>query len=506
MSFVKHGLALPLGRITVLGIDLAKSGLVASGDGELRSALGALRSWWVWLIVATLVGGVAAFAYAQTQEREYRSSASLYVTSGSDNNSQTAYQGSLASQQRIKSYQDLATSEAVLDAASANLRGSESSDEIRQGLVATSNVDTVVLNLTVTRTSPQEAARVVNAVANAMSTYVQKLETPLPGARPLAKLTVVTPGKVEPKAVSPRVKRDILVGAVAGLLIAALFVLAYSRLTSRLSVESDILALGLSPVIAAVPADPLLRKRGLISFDDGASAAAEAYRKLRTNLTFANVDHPPRSILVTSAVAIEGKTTTAMNLAGALVETGSRVVLVDADLRRPQVNARTGLVGDVGFTNFLRGDAALNDLVQPTQVEGLWVLASGPRPPNPAELVASKRAEQAVAELSESFDYVIIDSPPVLPVTDAVVLSQWVDGVLLVVRSGSSKAADLGDAHEQVSSSHTPVIGFVLTGTPAVKGRYGYYGISPKRKRSFMRAGRPKAIEQVLEPKRTSKH
>lgn len=476
------------------------------GD-SLRQVAKAFRRGWLAVLVGLLLGGGSAFIYSESQTPEYAATATLYVTSGTDDNTSTAYQGSLASQQRVTSYSKLVDSDAVLREAleTAGLR--ISLPEAKSAMSSSTSLDTVLLNITATTPSQFESSALANAVSSAMTAYVARLETPSGGGQPLAKLTLVTPASTSGDRVAPLTARNTVVGLVLGAAIAALAVIAYARFSSRVRDEADIADASDIPVVASVPSDNLLKARGLIDFGQGASAAAEAFRKLRTNLTFTNVDNPPRAIVVTSAIAVEGKTTTAMNLAAALVEAGSRVVLVDADLRRPQVNSRSGLIGDIGLTNFLRGDGSLNDLVQPTQLEGLWVLASGPKPPNPAELLASKRAEQAIEELKVSFDYVIVDSPPVLPVTDAVVLSQWADGVLLVARSGSSKIGDLADAFEQISGSQTPVMGFVLTEAPAAKARYGYYAINSKQKRSlFGRSSEPKAMEEVLEPKTPSKH
>ncbi|MCX6469609.1 MAG: polysaccharide biosynthesis tyrosine autokinase [Corynebacteriales bacterium] len=480
----------------------------ASIDGDgVREVITALRRGWLAVVALAVVVGAIALGYSVLQTPEYQATATLYVTSGTEDTSSSAYQGSLASQQRVASYTKLVTSEAVVRQAleSANLR--ISSDEAKADLSAAATAETVLLTISATNSNKAVAENLANAVATAMTSYVSRLETPSGGGQPLAKLTLVSPASAGDNPVTPKTTRNVALGVVVGLLLGVLGVLIRARYSNKVREEADIARISESPVVGSIPTDETLTQKGLIDFRDGATAAAESFRKLRTNLTFTNVDNPPRIVLVTSAVAVEGKTTTAMNLAASLVEAGRRVVLVDADLRRPQINARSGVIGDVGFTNWLRGDGELEDLVQPSNVDGLWILASGPHPPNPAELLGSKKASTALSELASSFEYVIVDSPPVLPVTDAVVLSQWVDGVLLVARANSTKLGDLSDAHEQITGSQTPVIGFVLTDAAAAKGRYGYYAISQTGKKSwFGRSAEPKAIEQVLEPKRKPKH
>ncbi len=477
-----------------------------NGGGEsVREVVSVLRRGWLPVVAAAVIVGLLALVYSVLQTPQYQGTATLYVTSGADDNSQTAYQGSLASQQRVTSYTKLVNSDAVVQQAITDGDLKLSIDDAKSKLSASTTTDTVLLNITATDSSRAMASDLANAVAKSMTSYVARLETPSGGGQPLAKLTVVTPANAGDNAVTPKTTRNVALGIVVGLLIGLLGVLARARFSNTIENESDIAAVSDAPVLGAIPADERLKEKGLIEFKGGATPAAEAFRKVRTSLTFANVDNPPRIILVTSPVAVEGKTTTAMNLAAALVETGKKVVLVDADLRRPQVNQRSGVLGDVGFTSYLRGDGDLSELVQASSVEGLKVLASGPQPPNPAELLASKRAGVALTELAASFDYVIVDSAPVLPVTDAVVLAQWVDGIVLVARSGNTKFGDLGDAFDQLAGSQTPVIGFVLTEAPTSKGRYGYYAVNPAKKKSFFGRNRePKAIEDVLEPEQAT--
>jgi capsular exopolysaccharide synthesis family protein len=319
---------------------------------------------------------------------------------------------------------------------------------------------------------------------------------------------VVTPANPSDTPVTPRTKRNTALALVVGLLLGVATVFGRERYNNKIRDEDEVASVTNSPVLAAVPSDDLLKKQGLIDFGSGATLAAEAYRKLRTNLSFTSVDYPSRRIVVTSALAAEGKTTTAMNLAAALAETGKRVVLVDADLRRPQVNHRTGKMGDVGLTNYLKGDGQLTDLLQQSEVRGLQILASGPQPPNPAELLGSKKAGQGIENLSAMFDYVIIDSPPLLPVTDAAVLAQWADGVLLVARANQSRLPDIAAAIEQLDAVQAKLIGVVLTDMPTRGGayKYGYYYSSsdivkkPGFFGRFRKAPKHQDIEAALEP------
>ena len=482
------------------------------GRDTLRLAAQSAKRGWVAILLTSLLFGVVGLGASIAQAPVYESTATLYVTSGSEDTAQTAYQGSLASQQRVTSYTKLVDSDAVLSQALDPDPLGLSVASAKEAVSATSTPETVLLNISARSEEPATAAALANAVAQSMTVYVNRLETPSAGGAALAKVTIVTPASEADSPISPRTTRNTLLALLLGGLLGICGVLIRDRYNTKIRDEGEFADITDAPVLASVPSDSLLKDRGLIDFGSGATLAAESYRKLRTNLSFTSVDKPFRRIIVTSAMAAEGKTTTAINLAAALAETGKRVVLVDADLRRPQVNHRTGRMGDIGFTNYLKGDGRMTDLLQETDTENLWVLASGPQPPNPAELLGSKRAGQGVAELTAEFDYVIIDTPPVLPVTDAAVMAQWADGVLLVARSNQTRLPDITAAIDQVNAVQAPLIGVVLTDVPSRGGayKYGYYYSStvaakPGRfGKLFARNARHQQIETVLEPAPTN--
>lgn len=485
------------------------------GGEAFRHGLRIFKGGWVIILVVTVICGAAGLGFSLLSDPVYRSTTTLYVTSGSDSSSQSTYQDSLAAQQRVTSYTKLVASDAVVRDAIGSGPLTLTLGQAKAALSATTSPETVLLNVSARSENRDTAAELANAVARSMTEFVRDLETPSGGGDPLAKLTVVTPAEPSDTPISPRTKRNTALAVLFGLVLGVAAVFARDRFNNRVQSEEQLGSITKSPVLAAVPSDDLLKKQGLIDFSSGATLAAEAYRKLRTNLSFTRIDNPSRRIVVTSALAAEGKTTTAMNLAAALAETGKRVVLVDADLRRPQVYHRTGGMGDVGFTNYLKGDGSMADLLQPSEVDGLQILASGPQPPNPAELLGSKKAGQGIENLSAMFDYVIIDSPPLLPVTDAAVLAQWADGVLLVARANQSRLPDVAAAIEQLAAVQAELVGVVLTDVPTRGGayKYGYYYTSSdvmKKPGFFSRFSKTKThdhqdIEVALEPAPTSK-
>lgn len=214
----------------------------------------------------------------------------------------------------------------------------------------------------------------------------------------------------------------------------------------------------------------------VVTHRDPGAAASEAFRVLRTNLQFLGLDKPLKSIVVTSATPGEGKTTTLGNLAAAFAQTGANVCLVDADLRRPMIAKTFGAENWSGLTTALIGQAALEDCLQKSNVPGLTVLPSGPIPPNPAELLGSSRMAKLLAELEQRFDMVLVDTPPVLAVTDAALLAPRVGGVLMVVRSRGVARQQVNRAKEALEAVKANVLGVVLGDVDAEdRSGYNYY-------------------------------
>ncbi len=222
------------------------------------------------------------------------------------------------------------------------------------------------------------------------------------------------------------------------------------------------------------------------------SVVGEAYRILRTNLQFLSLDKPLRHLVVTSAVPGEGKTLTAANLAVVEAQAGKKVIAVDADLRRPALHRRFELPGNTGLTTWLAGGAQLPDMLQPTVLPNLHLLASGPIPPNPAELLGSSRMQELMAQLSDAADLIIWDTPPAIVVSDASVLATRADGTLLVVRAAQEPYFSVKRAKEQLQQVGARILGVVLDAVPSGGGSdyyhshyhyYYYYGGQHRKKR-----------------------
>lgn len=444
------------------------------GDSIGEVLLSVRERWWV-VAICSLAVGILALGVSLAQSPIYRATTTLYVTASGGDNAAAAYQGSMASQQRVSSYTKLVTSDAVVRSAIRTSGESLSVDEAKRSLSSVASTETVLLSVSFNSTSAEQAAIIANAVSESMVDYVANLETPSGGGPPLAKLTVVTPASVPSSPVSPKVSRNVAMGVLVGFVFGLVGILFAARFRTKIVTVEELEAAASLPVLASIPDDEALVSTSIVSFGFGSSRAAEGFRKLRTSLSFASVDSPANSVVVTSAVAGEGKTTTAINLACALAETGRRVVLVDADLRRPRVAERLGLTSAVGLTDCLSSGGNPENFVQSTAIESLYVLASGSVPPNASELLESAKSGELFAALRELYDNVIVDSAPVLPVSDSLALSKWVDGTIIVAMKGFSKSRDVWSACNELARSGSRIVGAVFTAADPIEGyRYEY--------------------------------
>jgi non-specific protein-tyrosine kinase len=213
----------------------------------------------------------------------------------------------------------------------------------------------------------------------------------------------------------------------------------------------------------------------LITLTDPRSPVSEAYRTLRTNLSFYSLDNPIRSLVVTSPASGEGKSLTAANLAVTMAQSGRRTILVDCDLRRPTLHSLFELQSEPGLTNMVLEEGSTAPLQQ-TSVENLWLLSSGPKPPNPADLLGTRKIDQVIESLLGMAEMLLFDAPPVLAVTDAAVLGGKVDGVLLVIHAGKTRREHAERAKELLEKAKVRVVGTALTNAPRDSSVGGYYG------------------------------
>ena len=308
-------------------------------------------------------------------------------------------------------------------------------------------------------------------------------------------LAILEPAVAPDNPIGPRPLQNAFMAAMVVLLFvtAIAFVAEYLNDAPRDSSDIDDV-LGL-PTLGTIERMPGGNKRAgmyrLVTLLYPRSRVAESYRILRTNLEFASIDQPVRTVLVTSAMPSEGKTVTASNLAVAMAQAGKRVLLVDADVRKPGIHDLFNLANTRGLTELLRNPTlSHSSLIQATDAEGLAILSAGAIPPNPAEILASQRMRALVATLTGSYDLIIFDSPPLEVVTDAALLSSYLNGTVLVVEARRGRRSHLRNAREALTKANANVMGVVLNGLkPSARGDYGGYYVAddevPGRTRSI---------------------
>lgn len=453
---------------------------------NLQDFVGLLRSRWITVVVTTMLGVLAAVVLSLVTTPLYQASTRLFVSTTSGSSLSDIYQGNRLSQERVVSYAQLLMGQTLAQRTVDKLGLDLSAQELQANVKASVKPDTVLIDVHVLDASPVRARDIANTLSDEFVAMVRELETPPgTGVSPDARVVVEQRASIPSDPVVPKSARNIAaglgLGLVLGIGIATLRDALDNTVKSREALE-DIANVGL---VGSIPLDKERRNQAAISFDTDNSAIAEAFRKLRTNLQFLAVDNPPRIIVLTSSMPSEGKSTTAINVALALAEGERSVVLVDGDMRRPTLAKYLDLVGSVGFSTVLSGRASLDDALQKTRFPGLTVLTSGAIPPNPSELLGSQAARKLLSELRSQFDYVIVDSTPLLAVTDAAILAAGADAVLIMTRFGQTKREQLAHAVGSLESVGAPLLGAVFTMMPT-RGRstysYTYYGLeNPQR-------------------------
>lgn len=462
---------------------------------ELRDYLAIVRKRWTIIALVTVVAvGLAALATALATP-VYDARAQVYVSISNAGSTNDLLQGSSYTQRQVKSYTALITTPRVLQPVIDDL-GLEMTPEDLAGTVSADfPPDTSLINIHARHPEPQMAAEIANELAQSLAGVVDELERPDEGISPVA-ISTVREASAPTAPASPQPARNMVLGLLLGL--AAGFALAVLRqvLDTRVRTADDIRALTDASVMTVVPEDSGSTSR-LPVRDEPASIVAEAFRRLRTNLQFLDTAEPLEAIVVTSSIPGEGKSTVAANLAITLADAGSRVVLVDADLRRPSVAEYLGIEGSVGLTTVLIGQASLEDVVQPWGGGNLQVLPSGQVPPNPSEMIGSRAMAWVLAELRRRYDVVIIDTPPLLPVTDAAILARIANGALLVAGTHNAHRNQVLESLGSLEAVGARVLGLIVNRVQRQQSEaYAYYGADEtqppvRRRRAVGRAASP---------------
>lgn len=472
---------------------------------ELRDYAKIVRKNWAGVVAAALLGVILGIGVSLLMTSKYESTSQVYVSVRStDEATSDLVQGSNFAQQAVSSYMEIATSAIVLEQVVEELALEESVQTLSSKITVTSPADTVLMDITVTDSDPQRAAEIANVTGAVLSDVVEnEIEISSGDNTGPVQIETIQPGVVPEDPVSPRVTLNGVLGLLIGLAVGFGLAILRAVLDTRFHSLNDLGSAFDAPILGGIAHDPEADKRPLIVHSDHKNPRAESFRSLRTNLGFVATESGTRVFTVSSSVADEGKTTTAANLAIALAETGASVVLIDADLRVPSVANIMGIEGGIGLTDVLIDQAELRDVMQPWGREELSILPAGRVPPNPSELLGSQAMQRVLQTLGETNDYVLVDTPPLLPVTDAAVVSGFATGMILVAAAGSTKQHEVEEAVETLETSGVRLLGLVATKLPTkgpdsyARGLYSYgYGVedepvTSERKKANPRRAKP---------------
>ncbi|RKT78476.1 capsular exopolysaccharide synthesis family protein [Terracoccus luteus] len=449
---------------------------------DLGQYVAALRKRWLLSLALMALGAVGAFGVARSTPPSYQATAKVFVSLSSADSPGELVQGSTYIKNVVESYAALANLPVVLDPIIEDLGLDTSAKSLSTSIAADSPLNTNIIDIQATSGDPQMASRLANAVARQLSTAVTELSPTNGTTRQGVTVNVVAPAAVPTFASAPRTKIMVLTGAGLGLALGMALSLALAFLDTRVRDPRDVESLQeTAAVLGTIPMQPRRKHTPLATLVDPLSPRSEAYRRLQTNLSYIDASSPLQVIVVTSATLGEGKTSTAVNLAIALGETSRRVLLIDGDLRRPSVAASMGLEGAAGLTTVLIGRADVADVVQPMGRMHVDVLASGEVPPNPHQLVESDAMRRVVEQARQRYDVIVIDAPPVLPVSDAAVLSRLADAALVVVGCKRVRRSDVRDALRDLTAVGARIAGLVVTFAPESESTNQYYGDRPSR-------------------------
>lgn len=465
---------------------------------ELRDYLRVLRRNWITIVAFTLLGLAAGAGVTLSIQPTYTAETKLFVATQSSGSVTDLQQSNSFAQSRVQSYVQTAITPAVLQPAADSLGLTSSAAALARRVTATADPGTVIITISAVDASPVQAAALAQAVGDSLITVIDELESPTKGGSSPVKLSIIAPAMAPAAPAAPNNRLNIAIGAMIGLGLGFAVALLRQMFDTKVRGEEDVRKITDAPVLGGVSFDHDATKKPLLTQAPAQSPRAESFRQIRTNLQFSHVSHDAKAVLVTSSLPGEGKTTTAINLAIAMAQGGQSVALVDADLRRPRIDDYLGLDKNAGLTTALIGQADVDDLLQPWGEDNLYVLTSGQIPPNPSELLGSQAMKTLIMRLENDFDAVVIDAPPLLPVTDAAVLAQQVGGVILIIGSSRLKHQDLEKSLGALELIDADLLGVVLNLLPP-KGpdaySYSYYGNSTKSdapKRNVVNASRMK--------------
>lgn len=463
---------------------------------ELKDYLRVIRQRWITIVAAALIGLALAAGYTFLQTPQFQAKSQLFVSVKAGASAADVSQGNAFAEKRVTSYVSLATSPRVLQAVAQELNLSGGGQTLAGRIVATTPAQTVLIDITATDPDAQQAAKIANSAANQLITAVNEVEDVS-----IVHLSVFEQAAPASGPSSPRVPLNLGLGLLLGLLVGAAYAFFREVLDTRLRSQADVERTIKAGILGTFSTDASIENEPLVTQGDQFSHRAESFRQLRTHLHFTNIDGGSQTVVVSSSIPGEGKTSTAVNLAIMLAESGTRVLLVDADLRRPRVAKYLGVEGSVGLSGVLSHSVELEDAIQTWGRGGaLHVLASGRSAPNPSELLGSPTMEKLIARFEADYEIVIIDAPPLLPVTDPAVLGSMASGVVLVVSvDGRTNRAEITQAVANLEAVNARLLGLVVNRLEKNTTSHSYYDYRPE----FVESGKRGKTKSKKDPRRS---
>jgi polysaccharide biosynthesis transport protein len=470
---------------------------------EPREYLDILRRRWLSVLIIALAALAASSLLTLAMPKKYTATTRLFFAVAGESVSELA-QGSNFAEKQMSSYANVATAPLVLEPVVQQLDLRITAVELEKSVEATVPPDTVILEIAVTDADPRRAATIANAVGATLGKVAGGLSPSRQDGSEAVRATTLAVAQVPVTPSSPNIPRNLGIGLLLGLLLGTGIAILRQLLDTKVRSEQDVRALTDTPILGVVAFDQQVPRHPVILRDEPLAAPSEAVRRLRTNLQFIDAANRPKSIVISSSIPGEGKSTMAINLAVSLADTGARVILVDADLRRPSIAEYAGIEGSVGLTTVLIGRADVEDVVQPLGNTTLDLLPAGQIPPNPSELLGSPAMAGLLDRLTTSYDTVLLDSPPLLPVTDAAVLSKLAGGALVVVGADRIHRPQLEETLGSLHTAGAHVLGIVLNKIDRREAStYSYdSGYAPTdidEPRAATRAKQPSDLDETFE-------
>lgn len=432
----------------------------------LIDLLNILRKHAITIVASFVVTLVAMCLWTATSPVKYTATTQLFATYNSPASTGSAsdqYTGGSYIMSQIKSYPTLTTTQSVLQPVIDELGLDMTVEGLAKKISVSNPTDTAFINIAVTDTSSQNAAQIANRVASSLSNVVEKSLYSV-GSNSSVKLSIVQPAQQPTIPSSPKWTLNILIGVLGGLVIGVFIALLKNLFSKKIEDDNEINEYIDAPIIGRIVEDNLLRDTTPVVVSEPGSSIAEDYRRIRTNLSFIapSGNGSCRLIVIASTGASEGKTTTSVNVAAALAENGSRVLLIDADLRHPSVANKIDIDGSAGLAHVLSGQASVKDVVQRYWKANLHVMPAGPKPPNASALLNSPIMTELLNNAMEQYDYVIVDTAPMVVANDAVTFMRQGGSLIMVCRRDQTLKHDLRDIAQELDALDMTTTGIVF--------------------------------------------